>query len=250
LLAAAQRLQRPQSELDALTDSNTKIAALAAQLRGVKAGDKAKANPLLAQMNSLATAMSQDEATALDKAAGLMWRDMEKPPGKTVAADAAAATAAATQAKAKLDAAIASAQQARDGAGSLKGAQQALTAYGAFASAYGAAVPFYISARRSDFTTLSAAAHTIADKLETLGRVSKPSWLFASRARKDAYQTLVDNATQAQSQIAQVDALEQRVNAANDLRKVSAALARASTIKARLNGLLTTSNAAYNVYSQ
>jgi hypothetical protein len=251
LLADAQRLHRPQGEIDSLTDSNTQIAALASQLHGLgtKPGDRAKVRLLFAQMKNLAIAMSRNEAAALQRAGAQLWREMEKPPGKTVAPDAAAAIATAQQAKAQLDSTVAAAQQAQDGNVSLPATKQALDAYDALDAACAAAAQFYISARRSDFAALAADAHNISDQLVTLGRVSKP-WLLASRARKDAYQTLLDNAAEAQSQVAQLDELGRRASAATSIRKISATLGRASTIKARLSSLLTNSNAAYSIYNQ
>lgn len=252
LLADAQRLHRPQEEIDSLTDSNNQIAALASQLRkfSTKGGDRAKVRPLFAQIKTLAVDMSHNEATALQHAGAQLWRDLEKPPGKAMAADAAAAIAKAEQAKTNLDNTIAAAQQAQDGTVSLKATGQALAAYDAFAADCEAVAPFYVSARRSDFAVLAAAAHNISDRVVALGRVSKPSWLFSSRARKDAYQTLSSNATEAQSQVAQVDELERRAGAATSLRKINAAISRASSIKAKLNSLLDNSNAAYSVYNQ
>jgi class 3 adenylate cyclase len=251
LLADAQRLHRPQGELDSLTDSNTQIAALASQLHGLgtKPGDRTKVRALFVQMNNLAVDMARSEATALGRAGAQLWRDMAKPPGKTMAADATAAIAKAEQAKTNLDNTVAAVQQAQDGNVSLKATGQALAAYDAFAAACEAAAPFYISARRSDFAALAAAAHSISDRLVALGRVSKP-WLLASRARKDAYQTLSNNATEAQSQVAQLDELERRASAATSIRKISAAMSRASAIKARLSSLEMNSNAAYSIYNQ
>jgi class 3 adenylate cyclase len=252
LLADAQRLHRPQEEIDSLTDSNTQMVALAKQLHEMgttKIGDRTKARALFAQMKTLAVDMSHNEATALQHAAAPLWRDLEKPPGKSVAADAEAAITKAQQAKASLDNAVAAVQQAQDGLLALKATSQALTAYDAFAAACEAAAPFYISARRSDFSAVAAAAHSISDRLVALGRVDKP-WLLASHARKDAYQTLSSNATQAQSQVAELDELQRRVDAATSLKKISAAMSRASSIKARLNGLLANSNAAYTIYNQ
>jgi hypothetical protein len=98
-------------------------------------------------------------------------------------------------------------------------------------------------------TTLGAAAHGTADQLVALGKVSQP-WVLASRARKDAHKTLADNAVAAQTQVVQLDALQGEAAAANDLRKVSAALGQAATIKVRLEDLLANSNAAYSVYSK
>src|SRR5262249_11344348 len=115
LLADAQRLHRPQEEIDSLTGSNTQIAALASQLPGLgtKPTDRTKVRSLLVQMKNLAVDMSHGEATALQHASAQLWRDLEKPPGKTIAPDAAAAIAKAQQAKTDLDNAIAAAQQAQ-----------------------------------------------------------------------------------------------------------------------------------------
>ncbi|MBI3675412.1 MAG: adenylate/guanylate cyclase domain-containing protein [Proteobacteria bacterium] len=251
LLADAQLLNRPQKEIDGLTDSNTKIAAMASQLHGLgaKTGDKTKVQSLLADMKNLAVDMSHTEATALDRAGAQSWQDLQKLPGKSIAADAAAALANAQKAKTDLDNAIAAAQQAQDGSLSLKATRKALAAYDAFDKAGDAAAPFFISARRSDFTVLAAAARNISVQVISYGRVKKP-WLLASRARKDAYQTLADNATEAQSEVAQLDELERRGNAATSLRKISASLGRASTIKARLGRMLVSSQAAYSVFNQ
>jgi class 3 adenylate cyclase len=251
LLADAQRLHRPQKELAILTSANTRIAALALKLHGLdkQPGGTAKAGPVIAQMNDLAADTSRGEVTALARASKLMWRDMEQPPGKTVAPDAAAAIAAANQAKSKFDDAVAAAQNGQDPAVALNATGQALGAYDAFATAYGAAAQFYVVARRNDFATLAAAAHGISDQLAALGKVEKP-WVLASRARRDAYKTLADNAKEAQSQVAQVDELQRGAVAASDLKKVNAALGQASTIKLRLDGLLATSNAAYGVYNK
>jgi hypothetical protein len=251
LLADAQRLHRPQREIALLTDANSKIAALALQLQGLSKnpGETAQAGALMAQMNDLAANMSRGEATALARASKLLWRDMEQPLGKTAAADAPAAIAAASQAKANLDDAIAAAQNEQDPAASLTGTGKALAAYDAFATAYGAAAKFYVVARLNDLTALAAAVHGTSDQLAALGKVTKP-WVLASRARKDAYKILADNAAEAQTQVAQLDALQRDATAAGELRKVSAALGQGSTIKVRLDDLLTNSNAAYGVYNK
>jgi class 3 adenylate cyclase len=251
LLADAQRLQRPKDEIDSLTASNNQIAVLAAQLHGLgnKPADKAKAGPLRDQMKSLAVDMSHNEATALDKAGALMWKDLQKLPSKTLPPDATAAIAKAQQAKTSLDGAIDAVQKAQDGSASLKATAQALAAYDAFSTASDAAAPFFVSARRSDFSALATAARNISEQVISLGRVTKP-WLLASHARKEAYQTLADNATEAQSDMARLDELERQASAATNLRKVSAALSRASAIKARLGSLLRASNAARVIYNQ
>lgn len=251
LLQAAQSLHRPQDEIDSLTSSNSQIAALAKQLHGFgkKPGDSAKVASLLAQMKSLALDMAHNEATSLQHAGAQLGEEIEKTPGKSMAADASAAIAKAQQAKTGFDDAIAAAQQAPDGNVALKAAAQALTAYEALAQACEAATPFYISARRGEFAEMAAAARSMSDRVVTLGGVSKP-WLFATQARKNAYQTLSANATEAQSEAAQLDELGRRVDSATSLRKIAADLSRAAVIKAKLNRLLANSNAAYAVYNQ
>jgi hypothetical protein len=251
LLADAQRLHRPEREIQALTASNTAIAALASQLRGLgtKPDEAAKSDSLIVEMKKQAADMARSETTALERAGKLLWRDMEQRPRNIAAPNAATAIAGAAEAKTKLDDAIAAARQAKDEIGSLSATKQALAAYDGFTAAYAAAAQFYISARRSELAALDTAAHRICDKLIALGKVSEPFFL-ASHARKAAYRTLVENAAAAQTQVARLDEIDRGAVAANSLRKVSGALIQASTIKATLDGLLENSTAAYGVYSQ
>ena len=251
LLADAIRLRRPQREIAALTDANAKIAALASQIQGLAKGpgEPAQTGPLIVQMNDLGANMSRSEATALARAGRALWRDIEQPLGNTAAPDSAAALAAASQAKAKLDEAIAAVQNTQDPTASLDAARQALAAYDAFTTTYGAAAKFYVVARLNYLTAVAAAAHGTSDQLAALGKVAKP-WVLASRARKDAYQRLTDNAALAQTQVAQLDELQREVAGASDLRRVSAALGQASTVKLRLDDLLANSSAAYSIYNK
>jgi hypothetical protein len=216
---------------------------------GKNPGEAARAGALNVQLSDLAADMSRSEATALGRASKILWRDMEQPPGKIVAADAAAAIAAASQAKTKLDDAVAAVHNSQDAIVSLTATKQALAAYDAFTTAYGAAAQFYITARRSDFSALIAAAPGVSDQLIAFGKISKP-WVLASRARREAYKSLADNAAEASTLVAQLDALERDAVAANDLRKISGALTQASAIKSQLDGLLVSSNAARGVYNQ
>jgi hypothetical protein len=96
---------------------------------------------------------------------------------------------------------------------------------------------------------LATAARGISENVIAFSRVKKP-WLLASHARKDAYQTLLNNAAEAQSQVAQLDALNQRTGAATSIGKMDVALSRAAAIKASLNDLLKNSNAAYVIFNQ
>ncbi|GEM_PF-2171220 len=251
LVEDAQRIQRPQKEIDSLTASNNEIAALASQLHalGKRAGDEAKGRSLVAQMSNIAVEMSHNEATALAHAVTQAWRGLEKPPGKTIASDAAAAITALQQAKANVDNAVAAAQNELDGGAALKATSQALADYKAFTAACDAAMPTYVAARRNDFSVMATAARNISDKIVALSRVKKP-WLLASRARKNAYQTLSDNATEAQSLIAQLDGLNLRAGTASSLGKMDVVLGRAAAIKANLSRLLESSNAAFIISNQ
>ena len=251
LLADAQRFNRPQDEIDALTDANTQIATVAAQLRklGTTPKDRNNVRSLSDQMKKMSVDMGHNEATALTHASAPLWRDLQKPPGKVVGADAAAAIATAKQAKANLDDTLLAAQQAQDGVGALEATRKALGAYDAFAKASEAVAPFYISARRSDLAALATDAHNVSDRVVALGGVKEP-WFLASRARKDAYQTLTANAAAAQTQIAELDDVQRRAGSATTLKKVDAALRSATAIKARLDSLLANSNTAYSTFSQ
>ena len=200
-------------------------------------------------MSNIAVEMSHNEATALAHAVTQAWRGLEKPPGKTIASDAAAAITALQQAKANVDNAVAAAQNELDGGAALKATSQALADYKAFTAACDAAMPTYVAARRNDFSVMATAARNISDKIVALSRVKKP-WLLASRARKNAYQTLSDNATEAQSLIAQLDGLNLRAGTASSLGKMDVVLGRAAAIKANLSRLLESSNAAFIISNQ
>jgi class 3 adenylate cyclase len=131
LLADAVRFNRPQQEIKALTAANTKLAALAEQLRGLgtKPGDAAAAGALTAQMKNLAIDMSRNETTALARAGRAIGHTTGQP------------SADATQAKADFDEAIAAAQQAQGETASLSAARQAIAAFDAFSAAYRTAAP-------------------------------------------------------------------------------------------------------------
>jgi hypothetical protein len=200
-------------------------------------------------MSKLAVDMSHDEATALERAVAQSWQGLDKPPGKSISPNATAAIAAAQQAKTNIDNAIAAAQKALDGSAALKATSQALADYNAFSAACDAAAPSYIAARRDAFTALATAARGISENVVALSRAKKP-WLLASHARKDAYQTLLNNAAEAQSQVAQLDALDHRSGAATSISKMDVALSRAAAIKASLNRLLKNSRAAFIIFNQ
>ena len=118
LLADAKHSSRPAREIAALTDADSKIAALADQIKnaGPAADAPAKTAPLLAQMNDLAAEMAHGEANALSRAGRALARDMVQPGSQPTAADAVAAIAAANKAKTDLDTAIAAVLKVPDAA--------------------------------------------------------------------------------------------------------------------------------------
>ena len=83
----------------------------------------------------------------------------------------------------------------------------------------------------------------IAGTVVSLAGASKP-WLFASQARKQAYQLLQANATRARADGARLDQLAQTATATTDLKRLDAALSQASSVKQDLNGLYAASYAA------
>jgi tRNA A-37 threonylcarbamoyl transferase component Bud32 len=246
LLAEAQQIDRPQREITALTAAKTTIEALTGQIRGL-APDKAA--PLTEQRNSAVVGMAHSEANALARSGKSLLNDIALPAGKIAPTAVAAAVTALTEAKSKLDDAVAAALQAQDGMVALNAVKQGLATYAALTKAYGTAAPFYISARRRDVAALDTAAHAVSDKLAALGKVSQP-WLLASQARKDAYQQLLSNAAQGATQIAQLDGLAHAAATVNDLKQISAVLTRVTVIKASLDDLLVKSNTASGIYNR
>ena len=83
------------------------------------------------------------------------------------------------------------------------------------------------------------------------GKSPQP-WLLASKARKQAYQDLTANVTQAAARaaVAQLNTLYQATRDTKDLKQLQAALAQATAIKAALDDLLAKSTAAAGVYNQ
>ena len=187
--------------------------------------------------------MARDEAAALGREAEEQAREVERTLGHGGSADAASAAAAVRQAKAGLDTADAAVGQAGGGAASLEAAKRALDAYASFAGAYDGASRLFAPIKQREFAALAASARPIAGTVVSLAGASKP-WLFASQARKQAYQLLQANATRARADGARLDQLAQTATATTDLKRLDAALSQASSVKQDLNGLYAASYAA------
>ena len=240
----AQKVGRPQKEIASLTEAKNKIAALDAQLKGLPPGAAStETAPVVTQLNETAAEMSRSEVTVLDRAAKAQWKDVEQPLSQPVSAGASAAVAKVREAKTGLDASIAAVSQKNDAAGSIEGIRNALTAYGTFATAYAAVVPFYIPEKQKEFAAMEASARLASGKVVAFASASKP-WLFASQARKDAYKLLQDNAAQATAQTAQLNTLSQSAASSASMKQLNAALTQGSKIAQSLNDLYAKSSAA------
>jgi hypothetical protein len=231
LIDAAQKAGRPQNEIAALTDAKTKILASVAQ----------KAPP--DQTDGLATDMAKAEITALGRSVRRTWRDLGAAPDPKTVADTQNTIEALKTAKTALDAKLAADLTGQDARASTAAVQQALDAYAAFQTAYAAAAPQYVVARKNDLTTLLASAQSSTDQVVALAGVSKP-WFLASQARRQAYQLRQDNAAQAKALFTQLSSAASVAQSSKDLKLVIAAVAQLTAGQATLSGLYAASNAA------
>ena len=247
LAADARRMGRGRSETAALADSDSKINALAAQVKALPAAGGAQAAPLIDQMNTLALGMAHNEAAAVGRSAAGQMGSLTAQLGSNP--QGAAPLAAARRAKSNLDAAVANASHVADPIAALGAARQTLAAYGAFAAAYGAASRVSVAAKVVDnsarqlttLESLDSAAHGTSAAVVALANSNRPG-LFASRARKDAYKLLQSNSGRAQADVAQLDQLLTAARA--DPTTAGAAVSKAAALKAELNSLYGASYAA------
>jgi hypothetical protein len=243
LVADAQKIGRPPSEIAALIDAKTKIADLAGQIRGLAAAPDAAAKtaPLVADLNRLAADMARREAASLGRAAEGQTLEVEHTLARASAGGSAVAQV--RQAKTALDAAVAAVSQSNDGAQSLAAAGQAVSAFGQFSGAYADAARLFAPAKRAELAALVASARATSAQVVALASGPKP-WLFASQDRKQAYQLLLSDGARAKADAARLDQLSRSTAATSDLRTLDAGLAQASAIKRDLAGLLASANAA------
>jgi hypothetical protein len=220
---------RPAAELSALSESAGKIAAAAAQP---------------GQADSEAKGMAAHEAAALGRAVQSQAREVERILGNAGDnSDAGRALASAREARAKLGVETAGVPKASDGVGALQGARRALAAYRDFAAAYASAQAQYLPAERSQFAAVAERLRAAETSVVTLAAGPKPG-LFASSARKRAYQTLKDNADQARAKQAQIEALSATVATATDYKRIDAAQKDAAGLGQALDALYASSSEA------
>jgi hypothetical protein len=231
VVAAAQKVGRPQNEVTALADAKTKILALVAQ--------KAAPN----QRDETAREMAKAEITALGRSERRTWRDLGAPPDPNAVPDPANTVTALNNAKIELDAKLATDLTGLDAAAAAGTAQQVLEAYATFQTATAAAAPQYVAARKKDLAGLVTAAQSTADQVTALADISKP-WFLASQSRKQAYQLRQDNAAQAKALFTQLSSAASAAQSSKDMKLVVSTIAQLSAGQATLSSLYAASNAA------
>ena len=241
LIADAKHQSRPASEVASLNDSQSKIAAVIAQIQAAGAGDK---TALVTQLNGLGADMARHETSALSRAAAGQAREVQQTlSGASLPADAKAALTQVTQSKAQLDSATSGAAQTGDAAAAIGAARHALTAFAAFSTAYSGATKFFAPVKRAEVVAEAGQARTLSGEVITFASAAKPG-LFASSARKTAYKTLQDNAAKARTQAAQLEQLSGSVASMTDLGQIETAMTQVRSVKSDLSSLREASAAA------
>jgi hypothetical protein len=249
LLTKAREAQRPDAEITKLGNSRSKFQALMEKGRSIAATPDAAKNlpPVIAELNQTSVEASRSEADALASAEAEQWKQIQDQAAPNSAPEAGRALAAVKDAKGKLDAALVSVVNSKDAANSINAAVSALAAYGVFQTSYDAAAGVFVvarlSAKKQQYAAQDASLRQIAQKVIGLSAADKPGFL-ASRARKDAYQLLQDNATQAKAQITRLDDVSRTVSAASDLSQLDAATQPATDIEGSLSRLVSSSTTA------
>jgi non-specific serine/threonine protein kinase len=232
LLADARSGNRPAGEISALSAAVDRITALAT-------------GPV-APVEAEARKMAGAEATALDRAAQRQVREIDRVLGKpdgAQSADAAQALADAHKAKSKLDGLALETTKATDATAALTAARGALVAEADFAKTYTAAKSQFLPARRAEFVAQAAQIQAISTKIADYAKQAKPG-LFASGARKQAYQTLKTNDGRADAQRTRLEQLTKTVTDATDEAAVEQAMQEAAGIEQALNAIYESSAAA------
>ncbi|HWU25578.1 MAG TPA: serine/threonine-protein kinase [Rhizomicrobium sp.] len=252
LIAKAQDAHRPAREIDTLDDAKVRLVALSDKIIALSAkpGATARAKPLIDQLNVSVHDMAADEGEALARSIKRQWKDFQDPDAVGTSGDAAAAVAAVRAAKDKLDGAVSAAANATTAAAAVEAVRDAVIAYDDFETRYGTATQYLIPAKKNAFVALDTASRALSEKIVTLAAGAQKPWLFASRARKDAYQQLQDDAAKAKEQIVTLDGLSRTTAASSNIKQIETNLGEASTIKQSLNRLLTSSNAAATQLAQ
>ncbi|HEY3814457.1 MAG TPA: serine/threonine-protein kinase [Caulobacteraceae bacterium] len=235
LLADAKQDGRPRGEIGALAKADTAIQALAGQ---IASADASKRGELETQIDAAAIDMARGEVTALDRSAQSQSRDLEK----ALSGQSGGALGVLREAKARIAQTATEVANAKDPTAALDSARGALVAYGDFAKAAASASTALAPLKRAKLQQAITDARSVGNAVVADASKPKP-WLFASAARKQAYQTLQDNAARAKAQLSRLDDLS-RSAASADSKALDAAISQAAGIKQTLSGLSASSNAA------
>ncbi|HLI65964.1 MAG TPA: serine/threonine-protein kinase [Caulobacteraceae bacterium] len=247
--ADVKRMGRGRAETGAVAAADAKIDGLAAQVKALPPNGGAQAAPLVDQMNTLAVGMAHSEAAALARSASGQMGSLAPSTGSSD--QGASAVAAARKAKSNLDGAAASAAQTSDPTSAMAAARQTMAAYNAFTAAYGAASRASTAAKQVDIVArgqktleaLDASARSTSAAVTALANSNRPG-IFASRAKKDAFKIMQANSGRGQADLAQLDQLVAATRSSTDAGTVSAAVARATSLKGDLTALYSSSYAA------
>jgi serine/threonine protein kinase len=256
LLEDARKLGRPRSELAGLIAAQGRLTTLDRQLAGLGSGPDAAAQAatLKAEMNTIAADAARAQRTAIAKAGDRRWRELDAdlqwmsgqrasgglPPA---GGDEQAAVTAAHNAKRVFEDAIAKAANPADGASGLQLVSVVQAAYGRAMTAYDAANDFYLPVRKQALATEISGVRQIAGQVTSLSMGKKPG-LLSSKARKDAYALMQENATKAQGGLTRLDEVAAGIGSSADRDQLDAAATKLAEIKADLTKVLASSREA------
>ena len=253
-IAEAKRLNRPSADIAAATAARAKLGDLDGQVRAL-GSNPAKAAPLTAEMNRLGLDLARSQGAALKRAlakrAGTTDADLaslaaQRASGaiSLASADEAGVVATLKRLKGDFDAAVSQTAKASDAGAALTAAQAAQAAFGQVADAYGAASQFYLPAMKQGFAAKAVTVRQIAAQVAaTLASARRPNFL-SSKASKDAYKLLQDNATRAKTVSGDIDQAASSAASATERGQLNAADAKLAEIKAELTRLNTASREA------
>jgi hypothetical protein len=239
VIGEATKIGRPQVEITSLTDAKEKIVLLAATIKD--SANDPQNTAVMDQLNTMAVQEFRDEAGLLGRAERRLLRNVSDPLDTKALPDAAKAVAVLQQTKTNLDGALATDPTPLDAANIIDALQQSLVDFGLLQDAYGTAASFYVPAKQKEIAALLVSLQTLSGQVVALANVSKP-WLFASQARKRAYQLRQDNAVQAKALATQLNDLTATIAKAKDLKQLTAAMAQAAQAKKSLDDLYAASS--------
>jgi hypothetical protein len=184
--------------LASLAAARSNIAAETTEMRtlGFRPEDAARGAQLRDALRDQVAALAHREIGSLSADAGGRAAQAESLLGGGDAARTTAAYASVRRSGAAL--ATLSQSATADPADMLALGRRMLVEYGAFNQVYGEASRLFLPARRQAFEAVRSQASAAAERVISAANVAKP-WFFASQARKQAYQRLQTNASQARA---------------------------------------------------